>query len=112
MRIIQLPLIMGLLITTNLQALDRQKAYCEPEKNPTSAACTFKQNTEIPSDILQNVIAAKNSYRKLGQSEQDAAFHAINLEMIKVQSKYNQDIEYLENLWRDIKANKLKLGDF
>ena len=109
MRITYLPLIIGLLIATNTQAMDRQQAYCEPENKPTSAACTFEQNTEIPSDTLQNVIASRNSYRKLGQSEQDAVFHAINLEMIKVQSKYNRNIDYLENLWRDIKEKKVTL---
>lgn len=109
MRTTHLTLILGLFVATNLQAMDKQHAYCDSEKNPISAACVFKENTEIPSDILQNVIAARNSYRKLGQSEQDAAFHAINLEMIKVHARHNSSIDYLENLWRDIKEQKVTL---
>jgi len=109
MRKRQLFLIMGLFVAANLQAMDTESGYCEPEINPISRACIFKEDTEASPNLLQNVVAARNHYRNLGQSEQDATFHAINLEMIKVQSRHSRDIAYLEKLWRDIKGKKVNL---
>jgi len=51
----------------------------------------------------------QNHYMKMGQSNREAAFHAINLEMIKVQTDHNRNIEYLEKLWRDIEENRVVL---
>ena len=108
MRFKYLAFVTALVISTNINAIENQPG-CEPEMNSLSVGCLFERDSNIPENLMLNVLDSRDQYLQSGMTNQDAIFHAINLEMIKTHAIHKNNIEQLEKLWQDIKENQVVL---